>query len=115
MIGHAERILAGLLRYGALVAAGWMAAGLLLTLRPGGQIAKLHPTLRLNEIFSQVMIFDPVAFIVVGVLLLLLLPVLRVAITVVIFASNGDYRFMIISAVVLLIIIGGFFAEARLS
>ncbi len=108
MMGQAERILAGLLRYGALVAAAWMAAGLVLSLLQSGRIAVLRPPMHANEIGSHLMTLDPLAFIVVGVLLLLLLPVLRVAIMVVVFASSKDYRFAVISGVVLLIIVGGF-------
>ena len=114
MMGHAERILAGLLRYGALVASAWMAAGVLLSLFQGGRVVALRPTLHASEIGSHLVTLDPVAFIVVGVLLLLLLPVLRVAITVVIFASNKDYRFMVIAGIVLLIIVGGFLAGTTL-
>lgn len=111
MIGQAERILAALLRYGALLASAWMGAGVLLSLLQGGRLVALRPTLRLNEIGSHLTALDPVAFIVIGVLVLLLLPVLRVAIMVAVFASNKDYRFALISATVLLIIVAGFLLE----
>jgi len=107
-MGRAERILAGLLRYGALVAAAWMAAGLVLSLLQSGRLTVLRPAMHVNEIGSYLMAIDPVAFITVGVLLLLSLPVLRVGIMVVVFASSRDYRFMAISGIVLLIIVGGF-------
>ena len=81
-----EPILAGFLRYGVLAACVWIAAGLVLTALHG----------------------EPSPVLSGGILLLILLPVGRVALTMMMFILNKDYRFAAISGLVLLIIVAGF-------
>src|SRR5260370_30682952 len=85
---HMERILAGLLRYGALVASGWMALGMGLSLFKDN-----HPLIRLSD-----------RCLAIGIVLLIALPVLRVALMTGIFLLQKDYRFAAISCAVLGII-----------
>ena len=92
-----EGILTGLLRYGALFASAWLACGMAL-----GSLSKI--------LIAYMHIPDALShdFLVVGIVLLIALPVLRVAIMMVIFLLARDYRFAAISAAVLSIITLGF-------
>jgi uncharacterized membrane protein len=87
-----ERILAGLLRYGALVASSWMAVGMALSLSKG--------VLALNTLSDRCL--------AIGIVLLITLPVLRVALMVGVFVLERDYRFAAIACAVLGIIALGF-------
>jgi uncharacterized membrane protein len=91
-----ERILAGLLRYGAFVASGWIAVGMAMG-RFGGAPPNLHVGLADR-------------FMAIGIVLLIALPVLRVALTTAVFLFERDYLFAAISAAVLIIITLGFLA-----
>src|SRR4051812_31184391 len=91
-----EGILAGLLRYGALVASGWIALGLALSAFNG-----LNPSLHGFVTSSD-------RCLSIGIVLLIALPVLRVALMTVVFLLEKDYRFAAISGTVLVIITLGF-------
>ena len=91
-----EKILAGLLRYGALVASGWIAIGMALDV-----FHRIFPLIR-----SFITISD--RCLAIGIVLLIALPVLRVAFTTVVFLLEKDYRFAAISGLVLIIITVGF-------
>jgi uncharacterized membrane protein len=88
-----EGFLGGLLRYGALVASGWIALGMALNLIGGGAL----PSLIAERCLA------------VGIVLLIALPVLRVALMAVVFLFEKDYRFAAIAGAVLAIIVLGFF------
>src|SRR5260370_36957744 len=88
---HMERILAGLLRYGALVASGWMALGMALSL-----FKDVLPLIRLSD-----------RCLAIGIVLLIALPVLRVALMTGVFLFEKDCRFAAISCAVLGIIAMG--------
>ncbi len=91
-----EGILTGLLRYGALVASGWLACGMALA------------------VFSDTFASRPITVAIsngclaIGIVLLIALPVLRVAIMMLVFSLQKDYVFAAISGLVLLIIAMGF-------
>jgi uncharacterized membrane protein len=87
-----EGILGGLLRYGALVASGWIALGMALSL--------FTDVLPLNTLSDRCL--------AIGIVLLIALPVLRVALMTGIFLLEKDYRFAAISGAVLGIIALGF-------
>ena len=87
-----ERILSGLLRYGALVASGWMALGMALSL-----FKDVLPLIRLSD-----------RCLAIGIVLLIALPMLRVALMTGVFLLEKDYRFAAISCAVLGIIALGF-------
>ena len=86
-----EGILAGLLRYGALVASGWMALGMVLSL-----FKDILPLIAFGSMSP------------IGIVLLIALPVLRVALMTGGFLLEKDYRFAAISGAVLGIITLGF-------
>ena len=89
-----EGLLAGLLRYGALIASGWIAVGMVMGLS-GGAASKPHV-----GIADRCM--------AIGIVLLIALPVLRVALTTAVFLIERDYLFAAISGAVLAIITLGF-------
>jgi uncharacterized membrane protein len=89
-----ERILAGLLRYGALAASGSIAVGMAMRMLAGAS-SGVHAGLA-----SRCM--------AIGIVLLIALPVLRVALTTAVFLYEGDYFFAAISSTVLGIIVLGF-------
>jgi Protein of unknown function (DUF1634) len=89
-----ESILAGLLRYGALIASGWIATGMAMSMF-GGAPPNLHVGLA-----HQCM--------TIGIVLLIALPVLRVALTTFVFLFERDYLFAAISGAVLGILALGF-------
>jgi uncharacterized membrane protein len=89
-----ESILSGLLRYGALVASGWIAIGMAMGMF-GGAPSDLHVGLA-----DRCM--------AIGIVLLIALPVLRVALTTAVFLFERDYLFAAISGTVLVIIVLGF-------
>ncbi|SIO30114.1 Protein of unknown function [Singulisphaera sp. GP187] len=91
-----EAILTGLLRYGALVASGWLALGMTLSLFQGA-----FPLAQ-----SLVAISD--RCLAIGIVLLIALPVLRVALMTAVFLLERDYHFAAISGAVLVIITLGF-------
>ncbi len=91
-----ERMLAGLLRYGALVACVWIALGMALSLLTG----VAPPSRRLVAISDRCL--------VIGVVSLVALPVIRVGLTAAIFFHERDYRFAAIAGAVLFIIALGF-------
>jgi uncharacterized membrane protein len=89
-----ESILTGLLRYGAIVASGWIAVGMVM-----GMIGSARPSFRVG-IADRCM--------AIGIVLLITLPVLRVAMTTAVFLFERDYLFAAVSAAVLIIITLGF-------
>jgi len=91
-----EGMLAGLLRYGALIASGWIALGIVLDLFDGPASVSQNSVTLADRCLS------------IGIILLIALPVLRVALTTAVFAFERDYVFAAISGAVLLIIALGF-------
>ena len=91
-----EGILTGLLRYGALVASGWLASVWRWVVFRG-YFAFIHNSVAISH-----------GCLAIGIVLLIALPVLRVAIMMVIFLLERDYRFAAISGAVLGIITLGF-------
>jgi Protein of unknown function (DUF1634) len=93
-----EGLLTALLRYGALVASGWIALGMALGMSKG-----IFPLVHALSAISD-------RCIAIGIVLLIALPVLRVALMTGVFWFEKDYSFAAISGAVLLIITLGFLA-----
>jgi uncharacterized membrane protein len=91
-----EGVLSAVLRYGALVASVWLALGMAL----GAYNKAVSPVDTLTAASGGCL--------AIGVVLLIALPVLRVAIMMLVFLLQKDYSFTVISAAVLVIIILGF-------
>lgn len=97
-----EWLLAGLLRYGTWLASAWIAVGLALAfIAPRGTVHAALPA--------------GMPIVTAGIAFFILLPVLRVICMLVFFISQRDYRFIAISAVVLLILTLGLLVGLRLA
>jgi uncharacterized membrane protein len=93
-----ERILAAFLRTGVLVASGWIAVGMAV------RLCGVAPLNRHVDLAARCM--------TIGIVLLIALPVLRVALTTAVFLVERDYLFAAISGAVLVIITLGFLLGA---
>jgi uncharacterized membrane protein len=102
-IFHMEPLLAWVLHYGSWVASAAISAGLLLALIDSR--AGTH----------NLAMVDNMQIVTAGILLFILLPVLRVAIMLVVFLRERDYRFSALAALVLAIIFLGFVLGLRMA
>ncbi len=120
-VGALEELLSRILIVGVLASTAVIALGLVLLIPDGtgnrlllAQLLAHHATIvaglptSLAVVLTGVLHGQPVAVIDLGVLLLILTPVLRVALAAVFFALHGDLRYTLISGVVLLLLILGF-------
>lgn len=126
VIGQVEIFISNILRFGVLISAAVIALGLVLlvvTHHSGygqdltgsvqeiiafrGGAAGLFPT-SLKEVWTGVMAFRPYSIIALGLLLLILTPVIRVATSVLAFLYERDYLYVGITLFVLLVLIFGF-------
>ena len=117
--GAADRRLAAriarLLRVGVLLSAVvTLAGGALLLLAHGGAPAELSayprptpPPSDLLAIVRGALLLEPRALTQLGVVLLVLTPVARVALTLVDFVRRGDRDYVVLSGLALLLLVGG--------
>ncbi|MDR9856771.1 DUF1634 domain-containing protein [Paenibacillus sp. VCA1] len=97
------------LRVGVIISACVIILGLILLFIRGesGYPGEFYPH-NLHDIFGGLIQFKPYAVITVGLMLLILTPVLRVAISIWVFAREGDKLYVIITSIVLVILIVSF-------
>lgn len=104
-------IIARILQIGVMVSAAILLLGvILLPFRPGGLTPhrlQTFPTTFL-QIWNGMITLHPQAFLALGIIVLIATPVLRVAASIVTFALERDYRYVLITIVVLLILIISF-------
>src|SRR5689334_4180740 len=111
LVRQAELIIAYVLRGGVLLSAAVVLLGVALyALRgpTGGQIGARPAPSTIGDVIAGVGHGDPRAIIALGLLILLATPVLRVAVSVVTFALERDWRYVAITAAVLAILILSF-------
>lgn len=102
----AERAIAFILRYGSLLATAIMALGLvLLFIRGAAAAGRKFPRIDPRVLLPSLLRFDPAAVTESGVLLLLLTPIFRIAVAVVTFALERDYKYVLISLGVLAVVL----------
>jgi uncharacterized membrane protein len=113
----------GVLICGALVAVGLLARllhmgttnqsseHLIAQLMNGQAVEQLHPASSPSELFSD---WQPDSIITMGLLLLIALPIIRVAMTVVIFLHERDWPFVGITLIVLSVLLAGIFLNRPL-
>lgn len=95
------------LRWGSRLAAGAMAIGVVAVVATaGGTALQVGPPVPLKVMLTQLVHRDPYAIIQVGILLLLLTPLVRLATAVVSFWMEKEKRYALVSLIVLTIIIG---------
>lgn len=120
---QAETIISHVLRVGVWIAAFFLSTGLLVswvhphptgfsttdlsTLVAGQTITNINQFHSFGELLGQFLFFDPGAIISVGVMVLIALPILRVALTVILFLLERDYLYFFITGFVLLVLISG--------
>lgn len=112
--GHVQMstVIGGILQGGVLLSSAVIILGLiLLPFRPGGLTPQRVETFphTFGQLWPELTAFHPQAIIVLGLLLLIATPVVRVAASVVAFWLERDRRFVIITLIVLGILIASFF------
>ena len=99
------------LRFGVILSAAVIVLGLVLLAVRGGQgsqgdlaAARSFPH-SVATVWSGLLAFDPVSVITLGLILVILTPISRVAVSIVAFAAEGDRRYVIVTAIVLAILV----------
>jgi uncharacterized membrane protein len=60
----------------------------------------------LNTLISQLIALKPIAFVTTGVGIIILTPVMRVGISIFSFLMDADYKFVVITAIVFILLVG---------
>jgi len=110
--------ISNVLRYGVLISSVLILIGVVGILIRGmdsvsiNQLVIQHigrPTLNLRTLAYGVMRFDPIYIIQLGLLVLLATPILRVAISIALFAFENDWKYVIITITVLCVLLFSIF------
>ena len=104
-------IIGWILLGGVLVSSAIIVLGIvLLPFRPGGITISRVETFphTIGQLWSGIVSLHPQAIIVLGLLLLIATPVLRVAVSIIAFALEHDRRYVVITCIVLGILVLGF-------
>ena len=122
----AELVISAVLRYGVLLCGGVLAIGLMLSwIRPeaasdfsglalavllkGKILDRSAIPASASSLFHALGALDPSAFVSLGLIFLIALPILRVALTVALFVFEKDYLYFALTTLVLAILLGGVF------
>jgi uncharacterized membrane protein YfcA/uncharacterized membrane protein len=103
LVRQAEVVISGVLRGGVLLSAAVILLGLLLLVSRRTSVTTFPHTL--PTVIQSVARGDPLGIIVLGLVLLLLTPVTRVAVSIVAFAREGDRRYVVITSIVLAVLL----------
>lgn len=108
-MNQVELLIGKIMRIGVLIAAFVMIIGLGLLLVTGksGYSGTFYPT-TLQAIIAGVCAFKAAAWMMLGIFLLILTPVLRVVISIYAFAKEKDHLYVWITSIVLVILIISF-------
>ena len=109
-INKAELFVSYALRIGVLLSATVITMGLLRFFITGesGDIGHFYPT-HIRDIIAGAVAFKPFGVIMLGLVLLILTPVLRVGISLLVFITEKDWLYVGITAIVFLILISSLF------
>lgn len=109
-INKAELFVSYALRIGVLLSAAVIAIGLIRFFITGesGYMGHSYPT-QLRDIIAGAFAFKPFGVIMLGLVLLILTPVMRVGISILVFITEKDWLYTGISTIVFLILICSFF------
>ena len=103
-----ELVIGKILRIGVAVSATLLIIGMLLAIIHGGTgYSEYQFPTTFTEIFSGIATFKAGAVIMFGLFCLILTPVLRVVVSIYAFAKEGDYLYVWITVIVLVILIIG--------
>lgn len=105
-----EVVISWTLRIGVYLASGVVVLGLVLDFLMGSAVSKpgAFPT-TVAEVWAGLSRGNPVAVISLGLLLLIVTPVFRVAASVLLFLLEQDYLYTLITLLVLVILLSSFF------
>jgi uncharacterized membrane protein len=105
---NAEQWTGRILRVGVWASAGLMILGLLLAALAPASINRASTTPSLGELAVHLWSksFDPVTLMFAGLVLLMFTPILRVITAIAAFASERDWRFVLVSIIVFLLLGG---------
>jgi uncharacterized membrane protein len=118
---HFRIIISNILRYGALLSSLTIAVGLFLIFARAvppdfpnllGQLIEINygkPTLQLDVLLKGIMDLNPVSIIQLGTLILLAIPIIRVAISAILFARERDLIYVAVTAFVLVVLLFSIF------
>lgn len=110
-----EQVVGRLLQIGVLIAAAVVLVGGVLLLRQHGGVPAAFSVFRgepaalrsIGGIIRAAPSLDSTAIVQLGLLLLILTPIVRVAFTLVAFALQGDRTFVVVTAIVLVLLLVG--------
>lgn len=113
LVRQTEVIISFILRAGVVVSGVIIAFGSVLYFieaarQPNGPHAPPHELATIGGILHDLLTGDPLAIIMLGLILLLLTPVLRVIVSIGAFALERDWRYVAITSLVLIILIISF-------
>lgn len=103
----AELAIAFVLRYGVIVCGACLLLAIALSFFGASGTLGTHPSLTISGLAAGLAAFEPDAVASLGILLLILLPVLRVGMTVVLFLLERDYVYFAISTFVFAVLVFG--------
>ena len=105
-----EILLSKTLKFGVIVSATVIGIGLIMLLVTGnsGYPVNKFPT-SIAQIVTGLVSLKPYAVIMAGILLLILTPVYRVAASIITFMHEKDFRYVIITSIVIIILLLSFF------
>lgn len=109
-INKAELYVSYALRIGVLLSATVIIIGLFrfFITGEGGYIGHSYPT-HIRDIIAGAIAFKPFGVIMLGLVLLILTPVLRVGTSLLVFIAEKDWLYVGISAIVFIILLSSFF------
>lgn len=113
-IRRTEIIVSNVLRGGVILSALVLLAGVLLFFALGDE--KAYASISggpsyphgIAEVFAGLGRLDPVSIMALGLMLMIITPVTRVAVSIYAFAKEGDWRYVLVTGIVLLVLIGSF-------
>lgn len=106
-----NEVIGWILQGGVIISSAVICVGLVLALIHPGQLASKQTLVfphTLADVWSGLLVGQPQSVIALGLLLLLATPVIRVTASIVAFALEHDRRYVVITAVVLLVLLLGF-------
>jgi uncharacterized membrane protein len=108
-VRRAELLISQVLRGGVVLSAMIIGIGMLgVVLQHSNQTSSLLAFDSLGAVWHGILAGNPLAVIMAGLLVLLATPVLRVAVSMVAFALEGDFRYVAITCLVLMILLVSF-------
>lgn len=106
---HAEEIIVKLLRVGVVISALLIGIGFVLLYAKGDSGYIEGTSITFNSFINGLIQLKPYYVIMLGLLVLIITPVLRVAISIVVFKLEKDYLYVKVTTVVLVILVISFF------